>query len=157
MCNPSGPDLLYVVPIAVCLFYLPSALISIICLVKMIILVKRQHTEGIRIGNMTGHFSETLVRRKAIKIVMLVSGNFWITAALAFIVRYSIFSSGVSLIDMGTRHNVTAYIIVRTSYFLMTTVYLLINPVIYLIVHHALRRACCKPIKLTHEHLPQSN
>lgn len=143
-CNAASPQLVYLTPIMVCLFYLPSALMSLICLIKLIVLVKRQHAKNIGLGNMNGHLSQSLGIRRAIKIVMLVSGSFWITAAEAFIARSILFSSGVTWADMDTRHNLTAYIICRTSSLLVSTASLLINPVIYLTLHRELRKACRK-------------
>lgn len=141
-CNASGPDLVYLNPLVIFLFYLSSAFMSLICLIRLIILVKRQHNSVVPSDSMTPHFKKTLSIYNAVKIVLLVSGTFWATSVPAFIGRTTIFSSGATWNDMDTRSNSTAYVISRTFNFMFMT--MSARPILYLTINKELRKSCRK-------------
>lgn len=146
LCNSSGPNLVYLNQVVICIFYLPSALMTLVCLVRLILLVKRQQQVIIPLENTNIRVNKNMSIKQAIKIVFLVSGAFWGTSVPPMIARTSIFANGATWEDMDTRRNMAAYVISRTSHFLAITLSSLINPVIYLVIHKQLRQACCKHV-----------
>ena len=135
-------------PVAILFYFVPSAVISIFTLIKMRWLISKHQarvtpavTEGVvsqAYENMTNKV------RKAIKMVGLVSGTFWATMVPGMIIRSVIYNSGTTWNDTDTRRHMQAFVMARLSWFTLTLMSTILNPIIYLTVQVELRKAAMK-------------
>ena len=129
-------------------FLLPSALISIFTLIKMRWLISKHQarvTPALTEGEVSQAYENLTNKvRKAIKMVGLVSGTFWATMVPGMIIRSVIYNSGTTWNDTDTRRHRQAFVLARLSWFTLTLISSLLNPIIYLTVQVELRKAALK-------------
>ena len=129
-------------------FWLPSAVISIFTMINLRLLISTHQarvnpalTEGV--DNQALDNLVTKVR-KAIKMVTLVSGTFWVTMVPGIIIRSVVYNSGTTCNDTDTRRHMQAFVMARSGWLILTLMSTLINPIIYLTVQVELREAVMK-------------
>ena len=79
--------------------------------------------------------------RKHMKIIILISGNFWLTSLPGMINHMTMHFSGVTWEETDTRRNMTMFILAKIGWFLMGVISILVNPFIYLSLLSDLRQA----------------
>ena len=135
-------------PLTIVLYWVPSAVISIFTLINLRLLISKHQarvtpavTEGVvsqAYENMTNKV------KKAIKMVALVSGTFWVTMVPGMIIRSVVYNSGITWNDTDTRRHMQAFVMARSSWLILTLMSTLVNPIIYLTVQVELRKAAMK-------------
>ena len=159
-CGVAGPvtkisDAFYIL-----LFWVPSGSMSLISVVNLGLLASKHRAQvDIQIpqeedGAHTTHTTQPDIAaaiRRAIKMIILVSGSFWITSVPAVIVRESLLASGVTWMDTDGRSNVALFALSRGAYLLMTTVSSILNPIIYISLQNDLRKAVFMKLRINSE------
>ena len=132
-------------PLAILLYFVPSAVISIFTLIKMRLLISK-HQDRVAPEGVGSQAHENLTKkvRKAINMVGLVSGTFWATMVPGMIIRSVIYNSGTTWNDTDTRRHMQAFVLARLSWFTLTLMSTLLNPIIYLTVQVELKKAAMK-------------
>ena len=132
-------------PLAILFYFVPSAVISIFTLIKMRLLISK-HQDRVAPEGVDSQAPQNLTNkvRKAIKMVGLVSGTFWATMVPGIIIRSVIYNSGTTWNDTDTRRHMQAFVLARLSWFTLTLISTLLNPIIYLTVQVELKNAAIK-------------
>ena len=132
-------------PLTILLYWVPSAVISIFTLINLRWLISKHQT---RVTPAVTEAYENLNNKvkKAIKMVALVSGTFWVTMVPGMIIRTVVYNSGTGTTwnDTDTRRHMQAFVMARSSWLILTLMSTLVNPVIYLTVQVELRKAVVK-------------
>ena len=134
-------------------YVIPSGLISVITLIKLRLLISK-HTAQVHptqsdvMSEDQSAVSGIIVKpvRKALKMVALVSGSFWLTIMPGVLIRMSLSASGVTWAYTDQRISLPLFALSRTSYMLITVMSSVLNPIIYVSVLTEVRVAVWKCI-----------
>jgi hypothetical protein len=151
VCNLSNPGFHGIFQIVV--FQLPPAVVTIICSLKIWKLIKENSVPPhIVLGHVNPN-SSTIneatnnqaipVRqaKKAIRMILLISGALWGTYIPGMIIRTIIFNLGYTWEDIDTRSALVPALMVRLSTYVMSFVSSAVNPIIYVYTRKDLRHA----------------
>ena len=139
-------NVLYVVVYAI-----PYCTITILTLIKLRLLISKHkaqvHPVQLNVINedqlaVSGIIVKPI--RKALKMLGLVSGAFWLTAMPGFLLRIGLSSSGVTWAYTDHRVSLAMFALSRTSYLMISVLSSVINPIIYMCVLKELREAALK-------------
>ena len=135
-------------PMAITVFFVPSIGISAFTLILLGVLLKthqaRVHpmVDNVEIQQPKRNFLKKV--KKHIKIIVLISGTFWITILPGMVIRSTMFRSGVTREETDNRSNMMMFILARLGWLMMTVFSSFINPLIYLALLSDLRKAVVK-------------
>ena len=132
-------------------YAIPSGLISVVTLVKLGLLIS-QHKALVQPAQsdvrnedqsaVSGIVVEPV--KKALKMVGLVSGSFWLTTIPGFLIRIGLSASGVTWADTDQRISLPMFALARISFMMLTVISSVLNPIIYVSVLTELRVAAWK-------------
>ena len=134
-------------------YVLPSGAVSIVTLVKLRLLISKHNA---RVEPQSDVMNEDqsavggiIVKpiKKALKMICLVSGSFWLTVIPSMLIRAGVRGSGVTWADTDHRMSLPMFALARTSYLMMTVISSVLNPIIYISVLTELREAVWKCIR----------
>ena len=131
------------------LFYaIPSCIMSVMTLIRLRLLISKHNTDvkPIQLNDMNQDQSAVggiIVKpvRRALKMVALVSGSFWLTMIPGFVIRIVLSASGVTWTVTDYRISLPLFALSRASHMMMTILSSLINPLIYVSVLKEMREA----------------
>ena len=134
-------------------YFIPSGTMSVVALIKLRLLISKHQAQvhptefNVMNGDQSA-VSGVIVKpmKKALKMVGLVSGSFWLTTMPGFLIRLSLSASGVTWADTDYRTSLLTFVFSRVSYMLVVVLSSVINPVIYITVLTELREAARKHI-----------
>ena len=140
--------------ISYAVFYaIPSGTMSVVTLIKLRALISKhkaqlQSAVSIDMNEDQSAISGILVKpvKKALKMVGLVSGSFWLTITPGFLTRIGLSASGVTWAYTDQRISLSLFALSRASYMLLTVMSSILNPIIYITVLTELREAIWKCI-----------
>ena len=140
--------------ISYAVFYaIPSGTMSIVTLIKLRALISKHKAQlqpavSIDMKEDQSEISGILVKpvKKALKMVGLVSGSFWLTIIPGFLTRIGLSASGVTWAYTDQRISLSLFALSRASYMLITVMSSVLNPIIYICVLTELRKAIWKCI-----------
>ena len=133
-------------------FIIPSGSVSVVTLIKLRLLISKHNA---RIEPQSDVMNEDqsavggiIVKpiKKALKMICLVSGSFWLTVIPSMLIRAGVRGSGVTWADTDHRVSLPMFALARTSYLMMTVLSSALNPIIYLTLLTELRKAVWKCI-----------
>ena len=131
-------------------FCVPSGSVSVLTLIKLRILMSKHEAEiaavpqSIRKDQSAIHGLIIKPVKKAVKMVILVSGSFWLTIMPGVAVRFALSASGVTWSDTDYRTSLPLFALSRANYFLIFLVSSFVNPIIYVTVLPEIRNAARK-------------
>ena len=135
------------------IFYiLPSGVVSIGTLIKLRLLISkhsaRMEPQSDVMNENHSAVAEIIVKpiQKALKMIALVSGSFWLTVVPGLVIRAGLTGSGVTWADTDQRVSLPMFALARTSYLMVTVLSSALNPIIYMTVLTELREAVYKCI-----------
>ena len=131
------------------LFYIiPSCIVSVITLIRLRLLISKHKAQ---VQPIDMNEDQTAVGgiilkpvKKALKMVGLVSGSFWLTIIPGYLIRVGLSASEVTWAYTDHRISLSLYAISRASYMLITVLSSVLNPIIYLSVITELRESAWK-------------
>ena len=134
-------------------YFIPSGTMSVVALIKLRLLISKHQaqvhpTESNVMKEDQSAVSGVIVKpiKKALKMVGLVSGSFWITLIPGFLIRVGLSASGVTWADTDYRTSLLTFVFSRVSYMLISLLSSVINPLIYISVLTELKEAVWKHI-----------
>ena len=135
------------------IYAIPSCTMTVITLIKLRLLISKHkaQVQPIQLNDMNEDQSAVggiIVKpvRKALKMVALVSGSFWLTTVPGFLIRIALTASGVTWADTDHRVSIPLFALSRASFMLVTVLSSVLNPIIYMSVLTELREAVWKRI-----------
>ena len=135
------------------IFYiLPSGVVSIGTLIKLRLLISkhsaRMEPQSDVMNENHSAVAEIIVKpiQKALKMIALVSGSFWLTVVPGLVIRAGLTGSGITWADTDQRVSLPMFALARTSYLMITVLSSALNPIIYMTVLTELREAVYKCI-----------
>ena len=138
-------------PIVISVFFVPSIGISVITLIILGVLLKTHQAQvhpmvdNVEIQHPKKNFLKKI--RKHIKIIVLISGTFWITILPGMAIRSTMFRSGVTREETDNRSNIMMFLLARVGWLMMTVFSSLINPLIYFFLLPDLRQAVVRYLR----------
>ena len=143
-------------------YVIPSAVISLVTLIKLRLVISKQNAQIQPAQSMEMNEDQTcavtgiIVKpvRKALKMVALVSGSFWMTVIPGALIRTALQASGVTWADTDHRVYLPYFALSRASYLMVTVLSSVLNPVVYLSVLTELREAVWKRIGIKRNDTP---
>ena len=138
-------------------YMIPSGLMSVVTLIKLRLMITK-HT--VRVDALPQAFSDDqsaihglIVKpiKKALRMVSLVSGSFWLTTMPGAVIRLSLSATGVTWLDTDHRTSILLLALARASYFLISLVSSILNPIIYITVLPDIREAIWKCMGIKQE------
>ena len=137
----------------VVIYAIPSGTISVITLIKLRLLLSKhkaqmQPAQSNGMSEDQSAVSGIILKpiKKALKMVGLVSGSFWLTAIPGGLIRIALSASGVTWEDTDLRISLPLFALSRASFMLVTVLSSVLNPIIYMAVLVELREAVWKRI-----------
>ena len=134
-------------------YVIPSGVISVMTLIKLRLLISKHKaqvhpTQSDVMNEDQSVVSGIIVKpvKKALKMIALVSGSFWLTIMPGVLIRMTLSASGVTWEDTDQRISLSLFALSRTSYMLITVMSSVLNPIIYMTVLTEVRRAVWKCI-----------
>ena len=134
-------------------YAIPSGTMSVLTLIKLRLLISKhkaqmQPAQSNGMSEDQSAVSGIILEpvKKALKMVGLVSGSFWLTIIPGFLIRIVLSASGVSWEDTDHRISLPLFALSRASYMLITVLSSVLNPIIYMAVLVELREAVWKRI-----------
>ena len=133
-------------------FFCPSLVISIFTLISLGLLVKK-HQSRLNPGMVDKATQQPIENmlskvKRHMKILLSISGTFWIAIVPGMVIRMILFPSGAAWNEADTRRDMTLFIWAKIGWFVEIVVSRLLNPVIYLTHLPDLRRAVWKRLHL---------
>ena len=142
------------------IYIIPSSTVSVVTLIKLRLLISKHKaqvhpTQSDVMNEDQSAVSGILVKpvRKALKMVGLVSGSFWMTMIPGVLIRLALSASGVTWSDTDQRISLPIFALSRASYMLITILSSAMNPIIYMSVLTELREAVWKCIGIKRNNL----
>ena len=146
------------------IYAIPSGTISVITLIKLRLLMSKhkaqmQPAQSNGMSEDQSAVSGIILEpiKKALKMVGLVSGSFWLTIIPGFLIRIALSSSGVTWEDTDHRISLPLFALSRASYMLITVLSSVLNPIIYMAVLVELREAVWKRIGIKRDNTNTPN
>ena len=137
----------------ICVYFIPSGTMGVVALIKLRLLISKHQAQvhpppSNDMNEDQSAVSGVIVKpiKKALKMVGLVSGSFWLTLIPGFLIRLGLSASGVTWADTDYRTSLLPFVFFRVSYMLITVLSSVINPVIYVSVLTELKEAAWKHI-----------
>ena len=134
-------------------YAIPSGTMSVVALINLRLLISKHKAQvqpavSIDMNEDQSAISGIIVKpvKKALKMVVLVSGTFWLTIIPGFLIRVGLATSGVTWADTDQRISLSMFALSRASYMLITVLSSALNPIIYIAVLTELREAVWKCI-----------
>ena len=134
-------------------YAIPSGTMSIVTLIKLRLIISKhkarvQPAVSIDMNEDQSEISGMIVRpvKKALKMVALVSGSFWLTMVPGFLIRIGLAAFGVTWADTDSRISLPMFALSRANYLMITVLSSVLNPIIYISVLTELREAAWKCI-----------
>ena len=151
-CQPIGPAIKWNSPFVFFVYQVPSALFGIFTMIRLRLLITKHKSQVDAMPtekkdvNQQDNKPKTQVFsvRKAIKIIALVSGSFWITTLPSTLIRVGLFSTGFTWDQSDTRESILLFALARGSYIMLICLSSLLNPCVYLYVQTDLRKALAR-------------
>ena len=133
-------------------FFCPSLVISIFTLISFGLLVKK-HQSRVNPGMIdmaTQQPIENMLSKvkRHMKILLSISGTFWIAIVPGMVIRMILFPSGAAWNEADTRRDMTLFIWAKIGWFVEIVLSRLLNPVIYLTHLPDFRRAVWERLHL---------
>ena len=132
------------------LYIIPSSTVSVVTLIKLRLLISKHkaqvHPTQSDVMNEDQSAVSGIIVKKAVKMVGLVSGSFWLTMIPGCLIRLALSASGVAWADADQRISLPIFALSRASYILITVFSSAMNPIIYMSVLTELRVAVWKCI-----------
>ena len=135
-------------------YFIPSFLVSLVSLIKLRLVISKQNAQIQPAQTMEMNEDQTcavtgiIVKpvKKALRMVALVSGSFFITVIPGALIRTVLQASGVTWADTNHRVHLPFFALSRASYLMVTVLSSVANPVVYMLVLEELREAVLKRI-----------
>ena len=130
-------------------FWVPSGCMSIITLIKLRLLTS-VHNAKIASANGNPEVQVNFVHglKRAIKMIMLVSGAFWFSAMPGTLLKVAMSAYGFTSVDLDLRRDFGVFVLHRTTYLFLIAMSGILNPVIYLSLQKDLRLAVFKRVRV---------
>ena len=130
------------------IFFCPPLVISVFTLISLGLLVKKHQSRinpGIHDMATQQPIENMLTKvKRHMKILVSISGTFWIAIVPGVVIRMILFPSGAALKEADTRRDMTLFIWAKIGWFLENVFSRLINPVMYLTQLPDVRQAVWK-------------
>ena len=137
------------------IYIIPSSTVSVVTLIKLRLLISKHKAQvhptlSDVMNEDQSAVSGIIVKpvRKALKMVGLVSGSFWMTMIPGVLIRLALSASGVTWADTDQRISLSIFALSRASYMLITVLSSVLNPIIYVSVLTELKEAVWKCIEI---------
>ena len=130
------------------LIVLPSAAVTIYCMIRVWCLSRSAAVGPGVVGNQQTLATPVHQARKTLKMILLLSGTFWVTSLPAYVSWMTIFMAGNTWEDLDSRRYIGPSIVMRLTMFTHCFVSSAVNPLIYYYSRKDLRLATCKLLRL---------
>ena len=120
---------------------LPSATVTVFCMIRVWRLCRSAAVAPEVVGN---HSIPVPQAKKALKMMLLLSGTFWRTTVPVAVVRTAILIAGYTMDDLDSRRYIEPSILMRLTVFMYCFISSAVNPLIYYYSRNDLRLATYK-------------
>ena len=129
------------------LILLPSATVTLYCTIRVWQLCSNAAVAPAVAGDQGNQSTPVPQAKKALKMMLLISGTFWGTTLPASVVRLTIFMAGYTWDDLDSRRYMGPAIMMRLTTFIYCFISSAVNPLIYYYSRKDLRLATCKMLQ----------